>query len=202
MATNRTRQKTDTYHHGDLRKSLLRSAESILRREGLSALSLRATARDAGVSHAAPAHHFLELSSLLSALAAGGLDRLSDNLVEAAKKGGDNPIKLAKTYIGFAKANPDLFQLMSDPIRLDAKNPTLQAARKRAITILTGTRGEDMENPTLAKVGAITANWSLIHGLSLLLLTGRLGTLVRIAAEGATEMDLIESAIHSMRRPI
>ena len=109
MATNRTRQKTDTYHHGNLRKSLLRSAESILKREGLSALSLRATARVAGVSHAAPAHHFPELSSLLSALAVGGSDRLSDNLIEAAKKGGDTPIELAKTYIGFAKANPDLF---------------------------------------------------------------------------------------------
>jgi AcrR family transcriptional regulator len=202
MATNRTEQKTDTYHHGDLRKSLLRSAESILKREGLSALSLRATARAAGVSHAAPAHHFPDLSSLLSALAAEGLDRLSDNLVETAKKGGDTPIELAKTYIGFAKANPALFQLMSDPIRLDSKNPALQAARKRGIAILAGTRGADMENPTLAQVGAITANWALIHGLSILLSAGRLGTLVRMAPEGTTEMDLIGAAINSMRRPI
>jgi AcrR family transcriptional regulator len=202
MTTTRTRQKTDTYHHGDLRKSLLQSAESILKREGLSALSLRATARAAGVSHAAPAHHFPDLSSLLSALAAEGLDRLSDNLVEAAKKGGDTPIELAKTYIGFAKANPALFQLMSDPIRLDSKNSALQAARKRGITILAGTRGANMENPTLAQVGAITANWALIHGLSLLLSTGRFGTLVRIAPPGTTEMDLVEAAIHSMRRPV
>jgi AcrR family transcriptional regulator len=202
MATNRTRQKTDTYHHGDLRKSLLRSAESILKREGLSALSLRATARAAGVSHAAPAHHFPDLSSLLSELAAEGLDRLSDNLVETASKGGDVPIELAKTYIGFAKANPALFQLMSDPIRLDSKNPALQAARKRGITILAGTRGASTENPTLTQVGAITANWALIHGLSLLLSTGRLGTLVRIAPAGTTEMDLVEAAISSMRRPI
>jgi hypothetical protein len=78
---------------------------------------------------------------------------------------------------------------MPDPIRLDSKNPTLQAARKRGITILAGTRGADMENPTLAQVGIITANWSLIHGLSLLLLTGRLGTIVRIAAEGASRNE-------------
>jgi AcrR family transcriptional regulator len=201
MAT-RTSQKSNTYHHGDLRKALLRSAESILKREGLGALSLRATARAAGVSHGAPAHHFPDLSSLLSALAAEGLDRLSDNLTAAVNKGGDTPLEQAKTYIGFAKANPALFQLMSDPSRLDPRNPELQAARKRGISVLAGTRGANLENPTLAQVGAMTANWALIHGLSLLLSTGRLGTLVRIAPEGTTEMSLIEAAINSMRRPI
>jgi hypothetical protein len=59
-----------------------------------------------------------------------------------------------------------------------------------------------VENPTLSQVGAMTANWALIHGLSLLLLTGRLGALVRMAPEGTTEMDVVESAIHSMKRPI
>src|SRR6201986_3163683 len=202
MTMNRTRQKTKTYHHGDLREALLRSAETILKRDGLGALSLRAVARAAGVSHAAPAHHFPDLCSLLSALAAEGLDRLSDKLIEAASKGGDTPLELAKTYIAFAKANPALFPLMSDPIRLDSKNPALQAARKRVISVLAGTRGANVENPTLSQVGAMTANWALIHGLSLLLLTGRLGALVRMAPEGTTEMDLVESAIHSMKRPI
>jgi AcrR family transcriptional regulator len=200
--TTRTSQKSTTYHHGDLPEALLRSAESILKREGLGGLSLRATARAAGVSHGAPAHHFPDLSSLLSALAAKGLDRLSDDLIAAANKGGDTPLELAKAYIGFAKANPALFQLMSDPSRLDSKNSELQAARKRGISVLAGTRRVSMENPTLAQVGAMTANWALIHGLSLLLSTGRLGTLVRIAPEGTTEMNLIEAAINSMRRPI
>src|SRR6202021_3370632 len=126
MATNRIPQKPNAYHHGDLREALLRSAESILKREGLGALSLRAPARAAGGSPGAPAHHFPGLSSLLSALAVEGLDRLSDNLTAAVNKGGDTPLELAKTYIGFAKANPALFQLMSDPSRLDHKNPALQ----------------------------------------------------------------------------
>jgi AcrR family transcriptional regulator len=202
MKMNRTSQKAKTYHHGDLRQALLRSAESILKREGLKALSLRATARAAGVSHAAPAHHFPDLSSLLSALAAEGFERLADALIQAANHGGDTPLELAKTYITFAKTNPALFQLMSDPNRLDARNPALQSARKRSISILAGTRGADIENPTLSQVGAMTANWALIHGLALLLLTGRLGTLVRMAPEGTTEMDLIQAAINSMRRPV
>jgi AcrR family transcriptional regulator len=202
MTTNRSSQKTNTYHHGDLRDALLRSAESILKRDGLGALTLRAAARAAGVSHAAPAHHFPDLSSLLSALAAEGLDRLTDKLLEVENKEGDIPFQLAKTYVAFARANPALFQLMSDPIRLDSKSSALQAARKRAISVLAGTRGANMEHLTLSQVGAMTANWALIHGLSLLSLTGRLGALVRLAPEGTTEMDLIESAIQSMKRPI
>jgi AcrR family transcriptional regulator len=146
--TNRIRQNTKTYHHGDLREALLRSAESILKRDGLGALSLRGVARAAGVSHAAAAHHFPDLGSLLSALAAEGFDRLSDKLIEAANQGGDPPLERAKTYIAFAKANPALYQLMSDPIRLDSKNLSLTAARKRAISVLAGTRGANLEYPT------------------------------------------------------
>jgi AcrR family transcriptional regulator len=202
MKTTRIQQNTKPYHHGDLREALLRSAESILKRDGLSALSLRAAARATGVSHAAPANHFTDLGSLLSALAAEGFDRLSDKLIGAANKEGDSPLELAKTYIAFAKANPALYQLMSDPIRLDSKSPALRSARKRAISVLAGTRGASMEQPTLSQVGAMAANWALVHGLSLLLLTDRLKALVRIAPEGTTEMDLVESAIHSMKRPI
>lgn len=200
MRTNQTRPKADTYHHGDLRQALLRCAESVLKRNGLDALSLRAIARAAGVSHAAPAHHFPDLASLLSALAAEGFNRLSDSLIEAAKKGGDTRLEGARAYIAFAKANPALYQLMSDPSRLDSKNPALRAARERGISILAGARGANMENPTLSQVGAMTASWALLHGLSLILLTGRLGTLLRIAPEGTTEMDIVEAALHSAKR--
>src|ERR1700744_6584508 len=109
MTMNRTRQKTKTYHHGDLREALLRSAETILTRDGLGALSLRAVARAAGGLHAAPAHHFPDLCSLLSALAAEGVDRLSDKLIEAANKGGDPPLELAKAHSACATYNPALF---------------------------------------------------------------------------------------------
>src|SRR5215472_8710574 len=102
MTKNRTLLKEDTYHHGDLRQALLRCAESILKRDGLEALSLRAIARAAGVSHAAPAHHFSDLSSLLSALAAEGFDRLSDSLIEAANKGGESRLEGPRAYIAFA----------------------------------------------------------------------------------------------------
>ena len=60
------------YHHGSLHEALLQAAETILEREGLQGLTLRAAAREAGVSHAAPTHHFGDMTGLLSDLAAAG----------------------------------------------------------------------------------------------------------------------------------
>ena len=60
------------YHHGALRDALLQAAERVLERDGLAGLTLRAVAREAGVSHAAPTHHFGDLTGLLSELAAIG----------------------------------------------------------------------------------------------------------------------------------
>ena len=63
---------TKTYHHGDLRNALLDAAETVLAARGVEAFSLRACAKEAGVSHAAPAHHFRDVAGLLTALAARG----------------------------------------------------------------------------------------------------------------------------------
>ncbi len=79
------------YHHGDLRAAMLQAAEAILNRDGLGALTLRAAAREAGVSHAAPPHHFGDLSGLLSELAASGFVRFRAHLVVAADAAGDDP---------------------------------------------------------------------------------------------------------------
>src|SRR3981189_2667873 len=63
------------YHHGALRDALLKAAETVLERDGLAGLTLRAVAREAGVSHAAPTHHFGDLTGLVSELAAIGFPR-------------------------------------------------------------------------------------------------------------------------------
>src|ERR1700681_3684518 len=65
------------YHHGALRDALLEAAERVLERDGLAGLTLRAVAREAGVSHAAPTHHFGDLTALVSELAAIGYRRFS-----------------------------------------------------------------------------------------------------------------------------
>src|SRR3954466_1993837 len=73
----------DSYHPGDLHGALLAAAETVLERDGLTGLTLRAVAREAGVSHAAPTHHFGDLTGLLSELAAIGFRRFNEAMIVA-----------------------------------------------------------------------------------------------------------------------
>src|SRR2546430_17499265 len=68
------------YHHGDLRRAVLDAALDVIETSGPAALSLRDLARRAGVSHAAPAHHFRDKRGLLTAVAAEGYRRLAGSL--------------------------------------------------------------------------------------------------------------------------
>ena len=75
------------YHHGALRDALLEAAERVLERDGLSGLTLRAVAREAGVSHAAPTHHFGDLTGLVSELAAIGFRQFNTAMAAAGVVG-------------------------------------------------------------------------------------------------------------------
>src|SRR5204863_6390340 len=95
------------YHHGALRDALLQSAEKVLERDGIAGLTLRAVAREAGVSHAAPTHHFGDLTGLLSELAAIGF-RMFNAAMVAARDSETHPLMKgmasAKAYVAFAQA--------------------------------------------------------------------------------------------------
>ena len=126
------------YHHGDLPAALLRAAAEILRTEGLAALTLRAVARRAGVSHMAPAPHFGDLSGLLSELAAVGYGMFNDALRHARESPGGRsvPIATAQAYVAFARAEPAMFLLMFRSERLDFSRPALAEAAGEAFRLL------------------------------------------------------------------
>src|ERR1700738_4987494 len=97
------------YHHGALRNALLEAAERVLERDGLSGLTLRAVAREAGVSHAAPTHHFGDLTVLVSDLAAIGFRQFSAAMAFAGPSGATLPEKgmaSARAYVAYAQAHP------------------------------------------------------------------------------------------------
>jgi AcrR family transcriptional regulator len=107
---------TRTYHHGNLRVALLESAERTLAREGAGELSLRALAREVGVSHAAPRRHFADKQALLDALAEDGFERLARELDEAMAAAGDSLSEqlaaFAQVYVRFATQHAALLELM------------------------------------------------------------------------------------------
>jgi len=110
-----TAAKSRAYHHGDLRNGLLEAARNILEEESLAALTLRAVARKAGVSHAAPYRHFPNHEALLVELSIEGFDELRESLAEAGKAPGPESDKIANigaAYMRFVAQRPALARLM------------------------------------------------------------------------------------------
>jgi len=114
------------YHHGDLSRALVDAARRILEAEGAAALSLRAVAREAGVSPAAPYHHFKDKDELLSAIAHEGFSRLKMALVAATQAGHDPRQKMSDlgvAYVKFAQSHPALYRVMYDSARAEDALP-------------------------------------------------------------------------------
>lgn len=162
------------YHHGDLRRALLAAAVSAIEEAGPAALSLRDLARRAGVSHAAPAHHFGDKAGLLTALAAEGYERLAAVLGEARERTGDL-LEIGVAYVGFAVAHRAHFEVMFRPELYHRDDPQLAAARHRAGESLraglTALPHPPAGNQT--RLAGLAA-WSIVHGFAALWLGGAL----------------------------
>ncbi|SDF52973.1 TetR/AcrR family transcriptional regulator [Sporomusa acidovorans] len=110
------------YHHGNLREALIQTALQILSIDGVAGLTLRKVAKAAGVSHAAPAHHFKDKTALVASVAAEGFRILSKELVAVANINQDfkeQLIQLVRTYVGFAQREVELFRLIFGPTAPD-----------------------------------------------------------------------------------
>lgn len=108
-----------TYHHGNLRHVLLDRAANVIAEQGIEALSLRALARDIGVSHAAPSRHFRDKADLLRALATEGNRRLVAYVLAAADATGTDPLvrynALGQAYIRFSLEFPAYYRTITHP---------------------------------------------------------------------------------------
>jgi len=216
--TPATTSPSARYHHGDLRAALIDAARSQLAEDGIEAFSLRACARRAGVSHAAPAHHFGDARGLLTACAADGFVRLAGRMRAAMAAAEDTPLARLRAqgeaYIAFAIAEGALFQLMFRRERLDPTDPALIAAGRETGDLLRNAVGAATEalSPVGAKpVDEATASarnlyvWSVAHGYVTLLLEQQLSGLYELTAAqpeaaralGARLVAMIEAGLRS-----
>lgn len=195
------------YHHGDLRNALLQAGLEILDKEGIGAVTLRAIAARAGVSHAAPAHHFGNVKGLMTALATIAFDRLHDSIqaaVDAAPKQTAEQVRAAgRGYLGFAMSNPGLFRLMFTASLLDAADPELQRAGDRAYQQLLSIAG-----PAAAQRGGHSADdvsavalqmWCTVHGFAHLLLEGQIDAPPGGGAPASRLPDVAELLLGSVK---
>ena len=175
-----------SYHHGNLKQALLSEAEHLLETEGLPSLSLRAIARAANVSHAAPKNHFGDLTGLLNELAIKGHLEIQAVLTKKLKAEIDRDERLKAIglgYIRFASKHPGLFTLMFRSELLDGSRAGLKEALIETRNALR--RAVALENSDdSSAVARATAFWSMIHGYATLMSEGRLkGTLASLPKE-------------------
>ncbi len=169
-----TASEKPSHHHGNLRSALINAGVQLLSEGGLEALTLRKAASVAGVSHAAPAHHFASLTNLRSAIAAAGFDIFDASMKREIKKvSSSNPSAVIRAacrgYIIFAIDNPALFSLMFGGTELIREEPPLGASSSLAYETLTqiclpySRDAKSLENMRMLV-------WSLVHGFTSLML--------------------------------
>lgn len=175
--------KKATYHHGNLRAALIEAALAILAAEGLAGLTLRKVAAGAGVSHAAPAHHFPNLQALFTALATIAFDRFTAAMANARKRAKADPVSQVRAagrgYLSFARADPALFRLMFSQGDLDWQDAELQRAGAAAFAQL-----QAISAPLADQLGLKSEAdrrelerliWSSAHGFAHLAIDGKMG---------------------------
>ena len=175
----------------DVRGALLAAARAELVEHGRAAISLRAVARRAGLSHASPKYHFGDRSGLLTAIATEGFHALADHLSQVHESDARQQlVALGRTYIDFGLSHPALFELMFAPSELHATEPELIAAQQRAIGALTtavsrlaGIDATSSGTPELALI-----SWALVHGLVVLARDGALQAAATPQANNAAEL--------------
>lgn len=176
---NRTdRQKTKSYHHGDLRNALIQAGLELLAEGGAQELDLRKAARRAGVSHAAPYRHFADKQALIAAINEEGFRWLAERIRSTLREVSDEPFEqllgVALAYVRFAQDHPWLMREMFSGLSIMRETfASLQAASKDVYHLYVEVvrRGQEsgqiVDGDPAALAGVL---WSVLHGLAMLII--------------------------------
>lgn len=168
------------YHHGDLRKTLLDTAVEHIAREGTEGLSLRALAREAGVSPTAPYRHFENRQALLAALATEGFRELGSRMETDPERLTLEPavvfFEAGMTYVTYARENGVKYHLMfGDTIGDFTDHADLLEASQACYAHFEAMLQAGIDTGVLLQIpvrelGAVV--WSMVHGVAGMLIAG------------------------------
>ncbi len=169
------------YHHGDLKRVIIETAQDMLREEKGWQFTLREVARRAGVSHAAPYKHFPDKSALLAELATLGFNEMGRQIALELERQFRSPhaefIAASKAYIRFGTTTPSLYRLMFSADVDKSSFPNLDEAGNNAFALLLGILDRGQKSGALKKQpvrAQAAAAWSLLHGFTMLSIDGQL----------------------------
>jgi AcrR family transcriptional regulator len=193
------------YHHGDLHRAIVTAALEVLSETQSTEFSMRELARRAGVTHNAPYKHFADKRELLAAVSAVGFDRLANRLT-GAMQGQTNPraglFAIARDYVRHGVENPALYRLMFGGYLTgpDDHRPAIEiAAAEKTKALLADAIAHGALGRPLSKTprnerkiaAGILIFWSLMHGLTLLLVD-------RLVGPSRNTDELSESILQGM----
>ena len=205
------RKPANTYQHGNLREALVQAGLKLLSEGGVEGLSLRAAAQLAGVSHAAPYRHFKDKDALVAAIAEQGFRLLTASMrAELARL--DAPraadpherlVAVGKGYVQFALQHPAYLRVIFGGVLAhDRSSPELKQAGNEAYQTLRGLVAEGVASGELTGGDPDTlslACWSMVHGLSYLLISDAVVLPPGMPAPALTEILL--RVLHMGVRP-
>lgn len=171
-----SKQSEKPHHHGNLREALVTAGFELLEEGGLAALTLRKCAARAGVSHAAPAHHFDGLAGLKTAIAARGYavfeQMMKDGIAAAGPEPKAQAYGLCLGYLGFATEHNALFNLIFDRPDKFTGDPEWRQAAQTARQVLNDVSAK-FETGSGGEPATEVAIFALVHGYAKLIEIGR-----------------------------
>jgi len=201
--------KSDTYHHGNLKESLVLTALEMLDQEGLEAITLRELASRLGTSRSAIYRHFSGKDALMRAVILEGFTKLDQSIAPYFDRT-DIPLlerfhDMGLSYTNFATTNPNLYRLLFGPDMSVTREAVCQEERPDLHKLLNNQADESIvssepddafhrlvkiiveaQEHKLFKTGdpilLATTIWSLLHGLSMLAIDGHLSVVGNVEA--------------------
>jgi len=204
------RKAAGAYQHGNLREALVQAGLKLLAEGGVERLSLRAAAQLAGVSHAAPYRHFRDKEALVAAIAEQGFRLLTASMrTELERSDAANVSQRLEAigfgYVHFALTHPAYLQVIFGGVLTIADPPPeLEAAGREAFATLrevvaTGIDAGELRAGDADEVSL--ACWSLVHGLSTLMINGAIPKPTTRAAQRAWSTSLLRMLDEGIRAP-
>ena len=166
-----------SYHHGSLKKAIISEASSMLNKFDSDKISLRSIANRIGVAPSAPYNHFPDKESLFDAITSEGFKRLANQMrdsIDPALPASINLATMGKKYIFFAINEPILFNTMfkKDNLKSNKDSEMIEKIFFKAVSACFDFK----INRLVSKRNASISAWSMVHGLSILLISGVLNS--------------------------
>jgi AcrR family transcriptional regulator len=186
LFNNVMRAKSETsYHHGNLRRALIKEALAMIAENGSASLSLRELARRVGVTPTAPYRHFVDREALLATVAEEGYRLMKEKLDAGAEESDaiEALNKVGAAYLEFARTNPSHYRVMFGPFtarnKQEEKYPELKEIAgevfKTLVDVIERGQAQGTVRPG-SSAELAESSWAMVHGLSSLLIDGHIGS--------------------------